>query len=186
MIYVVTRRSFICGGATMFAFGQTRMPVRDVFDHLLLGVSDLDHGIDWFESRTGVRAIVGGVHPGRGTRNALVSLGGTHYLEIIAPDPAQSATDRQRHLSMLTEPRLINFAVRTHDITGTAASLQRAGVHVIGPEKGRGGRPPEHCCIGRPLKWRVSSTQARLIRFRSLLSGRATLLIPRRALQPAV
>ena len=61
----------------MLAFGQTRMPVRDVFDHLLLGVSDLDHGIDWFESRAGIRAIVGGVHAGRGTRNALVSLGGT-------------------------------------------------------------------------------------------------------------
>jgi hypothetical protein len=95
----------------MLAFGQTRMPVRDVFDHLLLGVSDLDHGIDWFESRAGIRAIVGGVHPGRGTRNALVSLGGTHYLEIIAPDPAQTATNRQFHLSTLTEPRLINFAV---------------------------------------------------------------------------
>ena len=141
----------------MHAFGQTRMPVRDVFDHLLLGVSDLDHGIDWFENRTGIRAIVGGVHPGRGTRNALVSLGGAHYLEIIAPDPAQTATDRQFHLSTLTEPRLINFAVRTRDITDTAASLQRAGVHVIGP--GEGSR---RTASGALLQWKTLGVESKL------------------------
>jgi hypothetical protein len=111
----------------MLAVGETRMPVRDAFDHLVLGISDLDRGIDWVERRTGVRPAIGGVHPGRGTRNALISLGGLHYLEIIAPDPAQRGVDPQFQLNGLAEPRLIRFAVRTNDIRATAASLRRAG-----------------------------------------------------------
>ena len=104
----------------MLVFGQTPLPALDAFDHLLLGISDLDRGIDWIERHTGVQAIMGGVHPGLGTRNALLALGGAHYLEIIAPDPAQTVKHPQYQLSSLTEPRLINFAVKTNDIGVTA------------------------------------------------------------------
>jgi hypothetical protein len=126
------------------------MSLCDAFDHLLLGVSDLDHGIDWFEQRAGVRPVMGGVHPGRGTRNALVSLDGAHYLEIIAPDPAQTVKDPQFQLSSLTQPRLIKFAVKTNDIGITATSLRGAGAHPIGPFDGL-----RRTASGALLRWKI-------------------------------
>jgi hypothetical protein len=157
MIQAVTRRSFVYGSAALVAFGQNRMPVRSAFDHLLLGVSDLDYGIDWFERRAGVRAAMGGVHPGRGTRNALVSLGGAHYLEIIAPDPAQTGGERQFQVGALTEPRLINFAIRTNDIDAAAASLRRAGLQTIGPTDGS-----RRTASGALLRWKTVGLESKL------------------------
>jgi len=127
------------------------MPLLKTFDHLLFGISDLDRGVAWVGKHMGVRAVVGGVHPGRGTRNALVSLGGPHYLEIIAPDPAQKAAGRPSYpVEGLTEPRIITFAVRTNDIFATAASLREAGVLAIGPTDGSRRTPS-----GELLRWRT-------------------------------
>ena len=118
-------------------------------DHLLLGVSDLDVGIDWVRQRTGVRPATGGIHPGVGTRNALLSLGAGRYLEIIAPDPSQSTYNFQIDVRRLTEPRLITFAAATNDIESTAAIARRAGYKVFGPAAG------STVESGKTLRWRT-------------------------------
>src|SRR5438270_9647059 len=112
----LTRRVLLCGSTSMIAQSENLTPAVTALDHLLLGVADLDRGIEWVERRTGVRAAIGGTHPGAGTRNALLSLGARHYLEIIAPDPAQHAYKFQIDLRPLTEPHLITWAAATNDI----------------------------------------------------------------------
>jgi hypothetical protein len=133
------------------------VPARSALDHLLLGTRDLDEGIAWMERRTGVRAAVGGSHPGRGTRNALLSLGGRQYLEIIAPDPAQSTYDFQIDLRTLAAPRLVNWAAVTDDIDGLATRAKSAGQRTIGPRDGSRARPD-----GKLLEWKTLGVAADL------------------------
>jgi catechol 2,3-dioxygenase-like lactoylglutathione lyase family enzyme len=119
-------------------------------DHILLGCSDLDRGIDFVERSTGVRAAFGGVHPGRGTRNALLSLGEKHYLEIIAPDPQQSGTQDHYGLFKLAEPRLVGWAAHPGDLNQFANRLRDAGLVFDGPNPGSRKRPD-----GRLLQWKT-------------------------------
>jgi hypothetical protein len=120
------------------------VPVRDAtdaFDHILLGAPDLDVGIRWIEERTGVRAKFGGNHPGAGTRNALLSLGTGHYLEIIAPDPAQADAPDVRGLKKLSSPSIIQWAIHTEDIAAAKSMVEAGGIKTIGPQPGSRQRP---------------------------------------------
>jgi hypothetical protein len=123
-----------------------------LLDHMILGCNHLDRGIAFVEERTGVRASFGGVHPGRGTRNALLSLGGRRYLEIMAPDPDQpDAKDPLAlHLRKLPEPRIVGWAVHPGDLGSFAKKLRDAGVAFEGPSSGSRKRPD-----GRVLQWQT-------------------------------
>ena len=81
-------------------------------DHLVYGTPDIEETVDQLERRTGVRATPGGQHLGHGTRNALLALGPSMYLEILGPDPEQPEPDEPRWLGIddLTAPRLITWA----------------------------------------------------------------------------
>jgi catechol 2,3-dioxygenase-like lactoylglutathione lyase family enzyme len=152
-LQAITRRNFLLltGSAVLapkFASGADSVPAR--LDHILLGVNDLDRGVTFVESRLGVRPAFGGVHPGRGTRNALLSLGPLHYLEVIAPDPNQPDAEDTRGLKKLAEPRIVGWAAHPGNLDSFAARIHRQGIAASGPEPGSRQRPD-----GRTLNWKT-------------------------------
>ena len=123
-------------------------------DHLIFGTRDLRRGISWVEELTGLRAALGGVHPGRGTQNALLALGPGCYLEILAPDPDQNSLAWHHEIATFVEPRLIAWAVHTDDLAGLARRATSAGFPVEGPVEGSRSRPD-----GKVLRWKSLNLQ---------------------------
>jgi hypothetical protein len=157
---IFSRRNFLAlaGGALAvpsLALGANTEDANDddvpaLLDHIILGCNDLDRGIEAVEEATGVRPVIGGVHPGRGTRNALLSLGERRYLEIIAPDPAQQKIVHFPQIRQMTDPRLIGWAVHPPDIAAVAKQLRENQVAFTGPDDGSRKRPDGHV-----LNWKT-------------------------------
>ena len=153
MQMLISRRTFLgAASAAMILprelYGKDKVPAK--LDHILLGSNDLDAGVAYIEDRCGVRPALGGVHPGRGTRNALASLGELQYLEVIAPDPQQAGVPDILGLQSLTTPRLIGWAVHVLNIEEKAGLLADAGIVFDGPVAGSRNRPD-----GQVLQWKA-------------------------------
>jgi hypothetical protein len=156
---MISRRDVLARSAVAAVMFEDLFAVAKVptmLDHLLLGCSDLDQGIAFVESHTGVRPAIGGVHPGRGTRNALLSLGQLRYLEVIAPNPSETGAliisrgELPAMLQRLASPRLVDWAVHTFDIAAVAGRLRTAGIVFQGPTAGSRTRPD-----GKILHWQT-------------------------------
>jgi hypothetical protein len=121
-------------------------------DHVIVGIADLEQGIRLLTELTGVAPEHGGQHPGRGTQNALLSLGPQTYLELIAPvgGPAPG----MELLSGLKELTPIGWAIGTRDLAATKGSLEAAGFRVTPPRAGSRVRPD-----GQRLEWRVAALE---------------------------
>jgi len=126
-------------------------PAVDI-DHVILGVSDLDRGIREFESSTGVTPKRGGEHPGRGTQNALVTLGKGRYLEILAPASSQAPTAARESAVDHAQLTLVGWALSTRAMAVTVEQLRKAGFEVEGPMPGSR-RAPD----GALLAWQSAS-----------------------------
>jgi len=105
-------------------------------DHFMYAVASLDEGMEWAADTFGVPATYGGEHVGLGTRNALLSLGST-YLEIIAPDPAQSQEGNAgSQFTNLTNGGVVTWAAEG-DLIAIAQALESAGITTQGPDRTR-------------------------------------------------
>lgn len=98
-------------------------------DHLIYATADLEDAVDYIGKLTGVQPVFGGKHPGRGTHNALLSLGNGSYLEIIGPDHSQKDLNGPRAFGLdhLTESGLRTWAVRSENIEKTVEAARAAG-----------------------------------------------------------
>ncbi|MER6180281.1 VOC family protein [Streptomyces sp. NPDC001652] len=127
------------------------IPAR--LDHLVLATPDLAATVADFTRRTGVAPAPGGVHIGFGTRNCLVSLGGTGYLEIIGPDPEQPEPRGPRpfDVDILAAPRTVTWAISPPDLDA-AVTTARARGYDPGRVHPMSRRRPD----GTLLEWRLT------------------------------
>ena len=118
-------------------------------DHVMLGINDLERGMDAFEQLTGVRPAYGGKHPG-GTHNALVSLGEGTYLEIIAVQRGVAPPGEYAGLEQLHKLTPIGWAVSAKDSAELRNRLTSAGMAVTEPTAGSRTTP-----AGTTLSWQT-------------------------------
>lgn len=99
-----------------------------------------------FEELTELKPVYGGKHPSSFTHNALVSLGGDAYLEIIAPRPdAENVPEEFKHFIKLMA---WTWAVGTDDLESTKKKLQSAGFECLPSQPGSRAKPD-----GTLLSW---------------------------------
>jgi hypothetical protein len=121
-------------------------------DHLVYAAPDVDALVADLALRTGVTPRPGGRHVGRGTRNHLVGLGGSAYLELIGPDdPDARPLPEVFGIDRLTGPRLAAWVVRPADIEAAVARAKQRGYDpgAIAPLSRR-------TPAGELLRWRLT------------------------------
>jgi hypothetical protein len=120
-------------------------------DHVIVAIDSLDRGIALLREATGLTPVFGGAHPGRGTQNALLSLGSGSYLELLAPNPADEAGPRM--VAMFAAARELTpsgFALAARDADSVRALALRQGLPAGGVAPGSRARPD-----GSTLRWRT-------------------------------
>jgi Glyoxalase-like domain len=127
---LLTALALITTGAGATQKGAAELLTK--VDHLVYATPDLNRGVEEIEKILGVRATPGGQHPGRGTRNALITLGPAIYLEIIAPDPEQPPpkTPRPFGIDGLKASRLVAWAAKGSDLESLRDEAARKGARL--------------------------------------------------------
>ncbi len=144
--------AMLCGAVMMIEGAQT-MGAAEVLgrvDHLVYAGPDLQVAIETIERLLGVKSTPGGQHPGRGTRNALIAMSPSTYIEIIGPDPGQPAPALPRPFGIdaLRAPKLVTWAAKEPDLSRRVQSAAAKGVKLGALAEGSRQRPD-----GLLLRW---------------------------------
>ena len=98
-------------------------------DHLVWYCADLNHGKNYFAEKMDCESAYGGVHPGEGTANRLMSLSDTTYIEILGRDPAQAESCLAPEVRDLDASGLYHWALGGVDIAGLRSHALAAGLN---------------------------------------------------------
>jgi len=128
-------------------------------DHLVYCVLDLDSAIEQLYDEIGVRAIVGGRHLNQGTKNALINLGDTAYLELLAIDESnkQVAGPRWMGIDLITKPKITRWAIHSDNLEKDSEILKSFDStlgEIIGGEREKES--------GEFLRWKMIKPLAKL------------------------
>ena len=138
---------------------KPKQEVLHYFDHFVVGISDLDKGMNLIEEMTGVRPEYGGVHPTIGTHNALISLGDHTYLEIISPNPDADFKNLDpmlkaqfmEPLKQMTALTPFLWAIGSKNLAVTGRLLKDTGIELSNPDAGSRTKPD-----GTVLNWHAA------------------------------
>ncbi|HWT96106.1 MAG TPA: VOC family protein [Terriglobales bacterium] len=119
-------------------------------DHLVWYCADPVEGENHFAARMDCRPVYGGVHPGEGTCNSLLSLADSTYVEILGRDPAQAISSLDPELQTLTGAGLYHWAAGGVDLAALRAKVLAAGLE--GSDLVTGGRTLPN---GNWLGWKL-------------------------------
>jgi hypothetical protein len=118
-----------------------------VVDHVLIAVPDLDAAAAAV-GRLGLAVVPGGRHPGWGTANRIVPLGGA-YVELVAVvDAGEAASSPFGGWVAASPPGPMGWAVRGDDLDAIARRLG------LDPVPGSRAAPD-----GRTLRWRTAGVE---------------------------
>jgi len=123
-------------------------------DHVMICVADLATAIDAYR-RLGFDVHPGGVHPGRGTENA-IAFNDEDYVELM------SVRDREEYVRARPDGGLLEFlsaggglrfiALQSDDLAADVAAMRARGVDVSDATAGARRTP-----AGRDLRWKAAS-----------------------------
>ncbi|MGF1527755.1 MAG: VOC family protein [Candidatus Competibacterales bacterium] len=103
-------------------------------DHLVIGATSLQQGVDYIRQHLGVDIPPGGEHPAMGTHNHVMQLGHEVFLEVLAVNPTAPPPPRLRWYGLddpfvaaqlARGPQLLTWVINVPDI---AACLAKATV----------------------------------------------------------
>lgn len=121
-------------------------------DHIVYAVPDLASAVRHFHNEYGITAILGGKHHSKGTKNALVNLGNSVYLEILAIDHENQNIKAPRWMGMdlISEAKITRWSITSNQLEKDQAILQSYHPQMGIIEEGARETPD-----GSILKWKM-------------------------------